>query len=48
MYLMSRKMEEDEAIGALVRGFLDMEIVGLPESVQKGIDNIAEIVVEAS
>jgi hypothetical protein len=48
MYLMSRKMEEDEAIGALVRGFLDIEIAGLPESVQKGIDDIAEIVVEAS
>jgi len=48
MYLMSRKMEKDEAIGALVRGFLDIEIVGLPESVRKGIDKVAEIVVDAS
>ena len=47
-YLMSRKMDEDAAVGALVRGFLDIEIVGLPESVRKGINNVAEIVVEAS
>jgi Fe-S cluster assembly scaffold protein SufB len=48
MYLMSRKMGEDEAISALVRGFLDIEILGLPESVRKGIDKVAEIVVDAS
>ncbi len=48
MYLMSRKMDEDAAVGALIRGFMDVDILGLPESITKGIEEIADRVVDAS
>ena len=38
-YLMSRGLTEDEAIGVIVKGFLSAEIKGLPEVLQKEIDD---------
>ena len=37
-YLMSRGLDEDTARALIVRGFLDVQIKGLPESLQKRID----------
>lgn len=37
-YLMSRGLDEDEATATIIRGFLDVKIVGLPEALQKQID----------
>ncbi len=37
-YLMSRGLDEDEATATIIRGFLDVKITGLPESLQKQID----------
>jgi Fe-S cluster assembly scaffold protein SufB len=37
-YLMARGMDEDEATSTIVRGFLNTDIMGLPERLQKEID----------
>lgn len=37
-YLMSRGLDEDEATATIIRGFLDVKIIGLPDSLQKQID----------
>jgi Fe-S cluster assembly scaffold protein SufB len=42
-YLMARGLRDDEAKAAVVRGFLDVEIKGLPEQLQKEIKNALKI-----
>lgn len=43
-YLMARGLDEDEATSTIVRGFLNVEIMGLPAELQKSIDRtIAEL-----
>lgn len=37
-YLMARGLDEEEATATIIRGFLDVKIIGLPESLQKKID----------
>lgn len=37
-YLMARGLSQDEAQAAIVRGFLDTSIMGLPEALQKEVD----------
>lgn len=37
-YLMSRGLDEDVATATIIRGFLDVKIAGLPESLQNQID----------
>jgi Fe-S cluster assembly scaffold protein SufB len=41
-YLMSRGMSEEEAIGIIVRGFLEVGIRGLPEALKREIDATIE------
>jgi len=41
-YLMARGLTEDEAVGIIVRGFLEVGIRGLPESLKKEIDRAIE------
>jgi len=38
-YLMARGLTEDEAVGMIVRGFLDVGIRGIPEELRKEIEN---------
>ncbi len=38
-YLMARGLSEEEATSAIVRGFLNVKIEGLPEKLQKQIEN---------
>ncbi len=45
-YLMTRGLTRDEATSAIVRGFLDVEIKGLPEFLKKEIDKAIEAVGE--
>lgn len=40
LYLMSRGLDEDEATATIVRGFLSVEIVGLPEELKAEIDRV--------
>ncbi len=43
-YLMARGISEDDAVGMIVRGFLDVGITGIPEQLQQDIDEtIAQI-----
>ncbi len=43
-YLMARGLDEDEATSTIVRGFLNVEIMGLPEELRESIDKtIAEL-----
>ncbi|MFP4517680.1 MAG: SufB/SufD family protein [Desulfovibrionales bacterium] len=37
-YLMARGMDEDEATSTIVRGFLNVDIMGLPRELQESID----------
>jgi len=37
-YLMARGLDEDEATATIIRGFLDVKIQGLPDSLQRQID----------
>jgi len=41
-YLMSRGLTEEEARALIIRGFLDVKIAGLPESLQQVIDRMIE------
>jgi hypothetical protein len=43
-YLMSRGLTRDEATSAIVRGFLELEIKGLPEALKREIDKAIEAV----
>jgi Fe-S cluster assembly scaffold protein SufB len=41
-YIMSRGLDEDQAVSMIVRGFLSGSINGLPESLQKELDSAIE------
>ncbi|MDK2876359.1 MAG: uncharacterized protein PWQ22_769 [Archaeoglobaceae archaeon] len=41
-YLMSRGLSRDEAVSAIVRGFMEIEIKGLPEVLKSAIDKAIE------
>jgi Fe-S cluster assembly scaffold protein SufB len=38
-YLMARGLTEDEAVGMIVRGFLDVGIRGIPDELRNEIEN---------
>ncbi|WP_202320243.1 SufB/SufD family protein [Archaeoglobus neptunius] len=42
-YLMSRGLSRDEATSAIVRGFMEIEIKGLPEPLKEAIDRTIEM-----
>jgi hypothetical protein len=39
---MARGMDEDEATSTIVRGFLNVDVMGLPEKLQKEINKQIE------
>ena len=41
-YLMARGIDEDEAVSTIVRGFLNVDIAGLPASLKQKIDGIIQ------
>jgi hypothetical protein len=45
-YLMARGLTEDEAASMIVRGFLDIDIKGLPEELAKETKNIMDLSME--
>ncbi len=47
-YLMSRGLDKDEAVGVLIRGFMDISIMGLSQGVRQEIEKIIDIVAGAS
>ncbi|ADB57434.1 SufB/SufD family protein [Archaeoglobus profundus] len=46
-YLMTRGLSRDEAISLIIRGFMEIDIKGLPEVLKKEIDKAIELVEKA-
>jgi Fe-S cluster assembly scaffold protein SufB len=46
-YLMTRKLSRDEAVSLIIRGFMDVGILGLPEALNAEIKRIVEASTEA-
>jgi Fe-S cluster assembly scaffold protein SufB len=47
-YLMTRKLSRDEAVSLIIRGFMDVGILGLPDALNAEIKRIVEASTEAS
>ena len=47
-YLMTRRLSMDEAVSLIIRGFMDVSILGLPEELNAEIKRIVESSAEAS
>ena len=48
VYLMTRRLSRDQAVSTIIRGFMDVAIMGLPKSLNEEIDQIADLVAEAN
>ena len=48
MYLMTRRLTEEQAISTIVRGFMDVDIMGLPASLNKEVNQIVDLVAQSS
>ncbi len=47
-YLMSRRLSRDAAVGVLVRGFMDVGVMGLSDAVREEIESIVDLVAGSS
>jgi len=47
-YLMTRKLSRDEATSLIIRGFMDVGILGLPDALSGEIKRIVEASTEAT
>lgn len=47
VYLMTRGMSRDEAVSTIIRGFMDIGIMGLPDDLSKEIERIVDLAAEA-
>jgi Fe-S cluster assembly scaffold protein SufB len=47
-YLMTRKLSRDQAVSLIIRGFMDVGILGLPDALNSEIKRIVEASTEAS
>jgi Fe-S cluster assembly scaffold protein SufB len=47
-YLMTRKMSRDQAVSLIIRGFMDVSILGLPDALNAEIKRIVDASTEAS
>ena len=43
---MTRKLSRDQAVSPIIRGFMDVSIMGLPESINEEINRIEDLVAE--
>ncbi|MCW4021917.1 MAG: SufB/SufD family protein [archaeon] len=48
VYLMTRRLSRDEAISLTIRGFMNVDVMGLPDVISTKINKITELVAEAS
>jgi len=48
LYLMTRRLSRDQAVSLIIRGFMNVGIIGLPENVSTEIKKIIDLVAEAS
>ena len=47
-YLMRRRMSEEESISMIIRGFMDVGILGLPPQLEKEVDKVIDLTADAS
>ncbi|MFW6117195.1 MAG: SufB/SufD family protein [Thermoproteota archaeon] len=47
-YLMTRGLSRDQAVSLIIRGFMDVGIMGLPPSINREVNRIVDLVAEAS
>jgi Fe-S cluster assembly scaffold protein SufB len=47
-YLMTRKVPRDQAISMIIRGFMDVSIMGLPKALSDEVNRIVDLVAESS
>ena len=47
-YLMNRKLSRDQATSLIIRGFMDVGILGLPEALSHEVKRIIEASIEAT
>jgi Fe-S cluster assembly scaffold protein SufB len=47
VYLMTRRMSRDEAVSTIIRGFMDVGIMGLPDELSKEIKRIVDLAADA-
>lgn len=48
IYLMTRKLSEEQAISMIIRGFMDVGIMGLPKTLSEEVNRIVDMVTEAN
>jgi uncharacterized protein len=48
VYLMTRKLSRDQAVSLIIRGFMDVSILGLPEALNAEIKSIVEASTQAT
>ena len=47
-YLMTRKLSRDQAVSLIIRGFMDVGILGLPDTLNAEIKKIVEVSTESA
>ncbi len=48
LYLMTRRLTQDQAVSTIIRGFMDVGIMGLPKSLAQEVSQIVDLVAEAN
>jgi Fe-S cluster assembly scaffold protein SufB len=48
VYLMTRRLSRDQAVSTIIRGFMDITIMGLPKSLSEEVNQTVDLVAEAS
>jgi hypothetical protein len=48
VYLMTRRLSRDQAVSLIIRGFMDVGIMGLPETLNAQVNQIVDLVAKAS
>ena len=48
VYLMTRRLTRDQAVSTIVRGFMDVDIMGLPPALTEEVNHIVDLAVDAT
>jgi hypothetical protein len=48
VYLMTRKLSRDQAVSLIIRGFMDVTILGLPDALNAEIKSIVDASTQAA
>jgi Fe-S cluster assembly scaffold protein SufB len=47
LYLMTRRMTHDQAVSTIIRGFMDVNILGLPTDLSQEVSHLMDLATEA-